>query len=157
MKYYVDLDTPIGTVRVVEEDNCIVSVHTMRELEQIFGDKQYKETPLLLEAKQQLTEYFAGKRKNFDLPLRPQGTDFQKRVWEQLKQIPYGETRTYGQIAKAAGNPKASRAVGGANNKNPIGIIVPCHRVIGASGKLVGYAGGLDIKEKLLALEKEHK
>ena len=92
----------------------------------------------------------------FDLPLDPIGTEFQKKVWQALKEIPFGETRSYGEIAKLIGNEKASRAVGMANNKNPIAIIIPCHRVIGANGKLVGYAGGLDLKEKLLKLEKNY-
>lgn len=154
MRYFIELDAPIGIVRIIEEDGFIVSVHTMQEIESMPDDIVYRETEILLSAKKQLEEYFAGIRKNFDLPLKPKGTPFQLLVWEQLKQIPYGETRSYGEIAKAIGNPKASRAVGGANNKNPIGIIVPCHRVIGANGKLVGYAGGLDVKEKLLMLEK---
>ena len=113
------------------------------------------ETALLKEAIKQLNEYLDGKRIFFDLPLDPKGTEFQKKVWNALKEIPFGETRSYGEIAKIIGNEKASRAVGMANNKNPIAIIVPCHRVIGANGKLVGYAGGLDIKEKLLNLEKK--
>jgi methylated-DNA-[protein]-cysteine S-methyltransferase len=102
----------------------------------------------------QLKEYLAGERKEFDMQINPVGTEFQKKVWKALCSIPYGETRTYKQIAELIGNPKASRAVGMANNKNPIVVAVPCHRVIGANGKLVGYAGGLDIKEKLLELEK---
>lgn len=105
----------------------------------------------------QLNEYFEGKRKEFDFPYEVQGTEFQKKVWNALCDIPYGETRTYKEIATAVGNPKASRAVGMANNKNPIAIAVPCHRVIGANGKLVGYAGGLPMKEKLLEIEKYHK
>ncbi len=102
-------------------------------------------------------EYFAGGRKDFDLPLCPRGTEFQKKVWSALREIPYGETRAYGEIAAAVGNPKAARAVGMANNRNPISVIVPCHRVIGSDGKLVGYGGGLDIKEFLLDLEREHR
>jgi methylated-DNA-[protein]-cysteine S-methyltransferase len=105
------------------------------------------------EAKKQLEEYFAGKRKDFDLPLQPVGTDFQQAVWMALRQIPYGHTASYADIAQAVGSPKAARATGQANNRNPIAIIVPCHRVIGRNGKLTGYAGGLDKKEFLLALE----
>ena len=105
----------------------------------------------------ELREYFDGKRREFDLPLAPEGTDFQKRVWEELCKIPYGETRSYGEIAAALGNTRAARAVGLANNKNPIPIIVPCHRVIGADGALVGYAGGVEAKDFLLKLEKKHK
>lgn len=105
---------------------------------------------------EQLNEYFTGKRKEFDLPLDPSGTPFQKKVWAALQQIPYGETRTYKQIAQAVGNDKASRAVGMANNKNPIAIVIPCHRVIGTNGSLIGYAGGIHIKESLLELEKKY-
>ncbi|MDR3706002.1 MAG: methylated-DNA--[protein]-cysteine S-methyltransferase [Paludibacteraceae bacterium] len=105
------------------------------------------------EAKKQLEEYFAGKRKDFDLPLQPVGTNFQQAVWMALRQIPFGHTVSYGDIAQAIGNPKAARAIGQANNRNPIAIIVPCHRVIGRNGKLTGYAGGLDKKEFLLKLE----
>lgn len=155
MRYYMELECPVGMVRIVEEDGFIVSVHTMQEIESMSADIVYQETEVLLSAKKQLEEYFAGIRKDFDLPLKAKGTPFQLLVWEQLKRIPYGETRSYGEIAKAIGNPKASRAVGGANNKNPIGIIVPCHRVIGTNGKLIGYAGGLGMKAKLLNLEKE--
>jgi methylated-DNA-[protein]-cysteine S-methyltransferase len=113
-----------------------------------------KETPLIRKAAKQLNEYLAGRRKTFELPLDPEGTPFQKAVWKTLTGIPYGESRTYKDIAETVGNPKACRAVGMANNKNPIAILIPCHRVIGAGGKLVGYAGGLDIKKKLLELEK---
>ncbi len=102
----------------------------------------------------QVTEYLQGRRSAFTFPLELRGTEFQKKVWQELCKIPYGKTRTYGEIAAAIGNPKAARAVGMANNKNPIIIAVPCHRVIGANGKLVGYAGGLDMKRDLLRLEK---
>lgn len=104
----------------------------------------------------QLEEYFEGKRKTFDLPLRPEGTEFQKRVWRELSKIPYGETRSYRQIARALNDPNASRAVGTANGRNPISIIVPCHRVITSDGRLGGYAGGLAVKECLLGLEGVH-
>ena len=104
-------------------------------------------------AAQQLDEYFAGKRQQFNLPLRPLGTAFQRAVWDELLLIPYGETRSYKQIAQAIGNPNACRAVGMANNKNPISIFIPCHRVVGSSGSLTGYGGGLDMKKKLLTLE----
>ncbi len=102
----------------------------------------------------QLSQYLAGQRKQFDLPLAPQGTHFQKQVWQELCAIPYGQVRCYQDIARAIGNPKAARAVGMANHRNPIAIIIPCHRVIGKNGTLVGYAGGLAMKEKLLRLEK---
>lgn len=111
------------------------------------------ETPLLREARAQLEAYFAGRLKVFSLPLAPEGTAFQQGIWNALRQIPYGETRTYGEIAALAGNPKASRAVGMANNRNPLPVFIPCHRVIGTNGSLTGYAGGLDVKLKLLQLE----
>jgi methylated-DNA-[protein]-cysteine S-methyltransferase len=109
--------------------------------------------PVLAEAEAQLREYFAGTRTRFDLPLDAEGTDFQKRVWEQLLAIPFGETRTYGEIARAIGSPNAVRAVGGANGRNPLSIVAPCHRVIGGNGTLTGFAGGLEAKRYLLALE----
>lgn len=113
-----------------------------------------EKTPLLEQAVRELQEYFAGKRKIFQVPLSLHGTDFQMKVWKELMKIPYGETRSYKQIAEAVGNPLAYRAVGMANNRNPVGIIVPCHRVIGMNGGLTGYAGGMEIKRKLLELEK---
>lgn len=119
------------------------------------ADIQGKEAAAVLkQAEIQLKEYFEGRRKDFDLPLAARGTEFQMRVWKELQKIPYGETRTYGEIAEAIGRPKAARAIGGANNRNPLSIIVPCHRVVGKNGDLVGYASGLDLKEKLLKLEK---
>lgn len=102
---------------------------------------------------EELEEYFRGERRTFDLPLHPEGTEFQKKIWEALQEIPYGETRSYGEIAERVGNPKACRAVGMANNRNPIAIMIPCHRVIGKNGSLTGYAGGVDLKRKLLELE----
>jgi methylated-DNA-[protein]-cysteine S-methyltransferase len=112
-----------------------------------------KETPLIKEAAKQLGEYFGYKRKTFDLPIKPRGTEFQLKVWNALLDIPYGETKNYGEIASIIGNPKASRAVGMANNRNLIVIIIPCHRVIGADGSLTGFGGGLDLKRQLLELE----
>ncbi len=115
--------------------------------------KNLEDSGLLTRAEAELQEYFAGKRKSFDLPLHPPGTEFQKQVWEALQKIPYGETRTYGEVAQAIGRPKACRAVGGANNKNPIMLFIPCHRVIGSDGSLTGFAGGLDMKRRLLEME----
>lgn len=152
MRYYAELPTMAGLLRIVEENDAIVQIQFEQE-QKTAGDAALQDTPLLLEAKRQLEEYFAGLRASFSLPLNPRGTAFQKKVWQQLEAIPYGQTRTYGQIAAAVGQPTASRAVGGANHNNPIAIVIPCHRVIGANGKLTGYAGGLDIKEKLLRLE----
>jgi methylated-DNA-[protein]-cysteine S-methyltransferase len=109
------------------------------------------------EVARQIAEFFAGKRQVFDFPLAPRGSDFQKRVWAELVKIPFGETISYGELARRTGNPKASRAVGRANATNPIALIVPCHRVIGSNGKLTGYAGGIDLKEKLLVWERGHR
>jgi methylated-DNA-[protein]-cysteine S-methyltransferase len=111
-------------------------------------------TPLLLEAERQLVEYFSGARRAFRLPLSPEGTPFQQAVWKALLQIPYGETRSYGEVARMVGRPGAARAVGQACNRNPLGIVVPCHRVVGRDGALTGYAGGIHMKRRLLALEK---
>lgn len=144
-------ETPVGKICIGEENGCITHV-TWTKI-----PKEYvlEETELIQSCKKQLEEYFAGKRKAFDLPLAPKRTAFQQKVWKALTEIPYGETRTYGEIAAGIGNPKAARAVGMANNKNPIGIIIPCHRVVGANGKLVGYAGGMEKKAFLLELERK--
>lgn len=141
--------SPIGTIEICETGENIISVLFLDS-----NDKQYSQiSPLLEKCVKQLDEYFHYKRQNFDLPLMPQGTSFQKTVWEKLKEIPYGTTSCYFEIARRIGNPKAVRAIGGANGKNPIAIIIPCHRVIGANGKLVGYGGGLWRKEWLLKHE----
>jgi methylated-DNA-[protein]-cysteine S-methyltransferase len=154
---YWKYKSPVGNIYIVEDGGNITGLY--------FSDKFKKkkkseiavceknETLLIKKARVQLDEYFAGKRKVFDLPLSFTGTDFQKKVWDALLTIPYGETRSYGGIAARIGNPKASRAVGMANNRNPISIICPCHRVIGADASLVGYGGGLDVKQFLLDLE----
>lgn len=144
-------ETPVGKLCIGAEDGCITHV----AWEKIPREYILEETELILQCKMQLDEYFSGERTAFDLPLAPKGTDFQKKVWNALREIPYGETRTYGEIAAAIGNPKAARAVGMANNRNPIGIIIPCHRVVGVNGKLVGYAGGVEKKEWLLTLEQK--
>lgn len=154
MKYVSYYEFPIGKIGIAEDMGgiCMVffcNVKTPNGFE-------LNETPLIENAAAQFTEYFNGKRKVFDLPLNPKGTPFQLAVWNALQTIPYGETRSYKQIAEIVGNPKASRAIGMANNRNPIALIVPCHRVIGHSGKLVGYAGGLSVKEYLLQLEKSN-
>ena len=146
-------DYLIGRIGITEKDGKITNVYiTSKELLQ---DTQLCETPLLKEAARQLKSYFAGELKEFSLPLEPSGTDFMKQVWAALCGIPYGKTATYGEIAEKVGRPKAARAVGLANNRNPIPIFIPCHRVIGADGSLTGYAGGLDMKKKLLDLEKD--
>lgn len=150
---YLIYQSPIGAYLIGADDTNILAIDRIDEAETIIE----KETPLLRVAKQQLTEYFAGQRTVFDLPIKTAGTAFQQQVWQALKAIPYGETRSYKEIATAIDNPKAVRAVGGANNKNPISIVIPCHRVIGSSGQLVGYGGGLDAKFFLLALESQNK
>ena len=144
--------TPIGRLGIVENDEFITEVRFEREISSDININE-EETPILKKASHELKEYFEGKRKIFDLPLNQSGTEFQKKVWKALEEIPYGEISTYKDIAINIGNIKASRAVGMANNKNPIPIFIPCHRVIGSNGKLVGYAGGLNTKEKLLKLE----
>jgi methylated-DNA-[protein]-cysteine S-methyltransferase len=149
MIYQYSYETKLGSVTIVEEDGALLAITTHRTYEGI-----EQETLLIKEAYRQLSEYLLGERKRFDLPLNPQGTVFQQQVWKALCDIPYGETRSYKQIAEAIGNPKAVRAVGMANNRNPLLIVVPCHRVIGANGKLVGYAAGIEKKEFLLKLEK---
>ena len=167
MKYIKYVKTKLGKICVVEENRKIIKVIIDNENNENSKDKeidkkvyekyQEKDTKLLLKAKKELEEYFEGKRKEFDLPLEQEGTEFQKKVWEALERIPYGETRTYKDVAKMVGNEKASRAIGMANNKNSIPIIIPCHRVIGSNGKLVGYALGLDMKKYLLDLERKNK
>ena len=115
-----------------------------------------RQTPLLTEAKTQLLDYFRGARREFDLPLAPEGTPFRRQVWDALLTIPYGETITYGELARRIGSPKAVRAVGQANHHNPLPIFIPCHRVVGANGALTGYGGGLELKQYLLNLEETH-
>lgn len=150
---YAIYDTPVGLIRIEYRGANITRLKKTTDDTQDRGIS----TPLTDEVDRQLKEYFDGKRKEFDFPYEMNGTAFQKSVWEALCAIPYGETRSYKDIAVAVGNAKASRAVGMANNKNPIAIAVPCHRVIGANGKMVGYASGLDMKEALLKLESENK
>jgi len=154
MKNVFFYDTTIGKIGIAEDGTFITNVYF--EDEKGAKDANLIETPLLKEAAKQINEYFNGDRKNFELPISPFGTEFQQSVWKALQEIPYGETRSYKEIAIAVGNEKACRAVGMANNKNPISIIIPCHRVIGTNGKLVGYAGGLKIKDYLLNMEKTH-
>lgn len=143
------ISSPIGPLALREEQSALVEIA-------FCGSPDRDETPLLLEAARQLTEYFAGARRRFDLPLAPRGTAFQRAVWQALLEIPYGQTRSYADIARAVGRPLAFRAVGAANHANPLPLVIPCHRVIGRNGRLTGYAGGLDVKENLLRLEQEH-
>ena len=144
----------IGTVRIVERGGSIIrfDLGPTAPFEPL-ADAAEQKTALLERAFAQLQEYLTGKRQKFDLPLAPEGTPFQRRVWDALVDIPYGQTRSYKQLAEAAHSPRGYRAVGMANNRNPIAIFIPCHRVIGADGSMVGYGGGLDIKVTLLQLE----
>lgn len=153
MKYIKYSNTKIGKIAILEEDKQIIAIQINKEIQ---DNVVPKDTPLLKEVQKQLEEYFTGKRRTFDLPLNPKGTKFMKEVWTALQEIAYGETKTYGEIAEKVGNPKAARAVGMANHKNPIPIIIPCHRVIGSNGKLVGYALGMDKKQYLLEWEKQN-
>jgi len=145
-------DSPIGMLCIVANEKGITKVQYAFDVKERLNVVDAK-SPLLKESVRQLIEYFLGVRKEFSLPLNPQGTDFQMRTWNALLRIPYGETRSYKQVAEAIDCPKGCRAVGLANNRNPIPIIIPCHRVIGADGNLTGYAGGLEVKKQLLAIE----
>ncbi len=145
-------ESDLGRIGITEKDGRITNVYIAED--ELPKDMQLCETPLLKEAVKQLKSYFAGELKEFTLPLEPYGTDFMKRVWAALCEIPYGRTASYGNIAEKIGKPKAARAVGLANNRNPIPIFIPCHRVIGTDGSLTGYRGGLELKRKLLELEK---
>lgn len=148
---FCKMNSPLGELYIFEEDNKIVQISTSYTPAKECKEEMYE---LLSNTVGQLNEYFAGTRKTFSIPLDMRGTEFQKRVWNALLEIPYGETWSYKQLAEFINNPKAVRAVGGANHNNPIMIIVPCHRVIGSNGSLTGYAGGLDMKEHLLNLER---
>jgi methylated-DNA-[protein]-cysteine S-methyltransferase len=153
---YKIVDSPIGRLKLVATDEGLAAIlwendRPSRVCLEI--DKEDNRHPVLIETERQLTEYFAGHRKNFALKLDTAGTEFQRKVWSALRTIPFGETRSYGQIAMQIGSPRAVRAVGAANGRNPVSIVTPCHRVIGSTGKLTGFAGGLDIKARLLALE----
>lgn len=152
MKYCMLIQTPLGSMAAVDTDGALSNL--------IFAniapaDCKIEQTPLLLETAKQMDEYFSGDRSDFDLPLKPSGTPFQVKVWEALRLIPYGETCSYRDIAVKIGHPLACRAIGGANHRNPLWIVIPCHRVIGADGSLTGYGGGLEVKRALLKLEKD--
>ncbi len=149
---YQFLDTPIGTLRLVSDGKYLTKVEFQDRYDVLDGDTK-SEDSVLTNAASQLKEYFAGERSEFDLPLNAAGTDFQHSVWSALTRIPHGELRSYSDIARDIDRPKAVRAVGAANGRNPIPVIVPCHRVIGSDGSLTGFAGGLEIKRELLILE----
>lgn len=172
------MESPIGLLEVMEENGAVTRICFMQgdapaqpesqpesqpdtklysQSESQLESQLESQSMILQETVRQLQEYFAGERTEFSIPLAPQGTEFQKKVWKALLRIPYGETRSYGEIAQMVGNSKASRAVGMANHNNPIPILIPCHRVIGKNGKLTGYAGGLEKKTALLELERSGK
>jgi len=144
------METPVGRILLMADEGglCALKFHAR--------DAERGEHPFLLQAERELNEYFAGRRRRFSVPLSLHGTPFQEKVWRALMEIPYGQTASYQAIASAVGKPRACRAVGMANHVNPVPVIVPCHRVVGKSGKLTGYAGGLEIKEILLNLERKH-
>ncbi len=150
----IRIPSPVGPVLLRARGGSLCELHFVKGDEAPEPSAALREAPAVLqEVARQLEQYFAGRRRSFELPLDPAGTDFQRRVWAELRRIPWGQTCTYGELALRLGNPGASRAVGLANGRNPIGIIIPCHRVVGSSGRLTGYAGGLGIKRALLELE----
>jgi len=152
---YIFYESPVGRLWIEEKQDLITRLILPGGRQPDFTEILHDlgKNSLLTDARKQLEAYFSGKLQNFDLPLAPAGTPYLQKVWQELCAIPYGETATYGAIAARTGNPKAARAVGLANNRNPIAIIIPCHRVIGSNRKLTGYAGGLEMKRKLLELE----
>ena len=156
--HYKTMDSVVGKLKLVATDKGLAAIlwedDNPRRV-RLGSTSENRKHPVLRETEKQLGEYFAGKRKHFSVKLDAKGTFFQNKVWEALRTIPYGETRSYGQIAMQIGNARAMRAVGAANGKNPISIIVPCHRVIGASGRLTGFAGGLDVKEQSALLGRQ--
>ena len=153
---YTQMESPVGPLLLVADDAGLREILFVNGTHHAKPNPEWSEDEApVKETMRQLRAYFAGKLERFDLPLAPQGTPFQLDVWRRLCEIPYGETISYGELARKIGNPNASRAVGLANGSNPIPIVIPCHRVIGSNGKLTGYGGGLPIKEKLLALERK--
>ena len=159
MQYFDYYDSPLGQILLVASDTALTGLHFVDEkyYPGIAADwQQAPRAKIIVEARQQLDEYFAGTRTQFELPVEPEGTTFQRRVWRALQTIPYATTISYGTLAQRIGKPSASRAVGAANGRNLISIVIPCHRVIGANGDLTGYAGGMARKEALLRLEANH-
>lgn len=157
MIYFTFYDSPIQSLRLVSDGRSLIGLYMISEKHDAILQSDWREDESAAPfpaAKQQLTAYFSGSLTEFDLPLQLQGTPFQQRVWEALKTIPYGRTMSYGELAQTIGQPNASRAVGLANGRNPLSIVVPCHRVIGANGKLTGYGGGIERKQWLLNHER---
>ena len=153
------IDSPVGPLLLAADDDGLRTIEFHAAAHPVRRDPDWREGDhvLLQRAIAQLREYFAGTRRAFDLPLAPRGTDFQRETWRTLATIPYGETISYAELARRVGRPKASRAVGAANGRNPLPIVLPCHRVIGANGSLTGFGGGLPTKEFLLQLEKANR
>jgi len=154
--FYKEIESPVEKLKLVASSNTLVAVLWEQECSnrvKLDAMSFYPQHPILIETERQLTEYFLSERTEFDLPLQPDGTEFQKKVWQALRKIPFGQTRSYLELARAVGSSKAFRAVGIANGKNPLSIVVPCHRVVGSDGSLTGFAGGLQAKAALLALE----
>jgi methylated-DNA-[protein]-cysteine S-methyltransferase len=150
------VESPVGRLTLVASDDGLAAILWENDRPRrvpLNIEAEDNDHPVLVETERQLQEYFAGRRKEFELTLDPAGTDFQRKVWGALMTIPFGETRSYAQIAQQIGNPTAARAVGAANGRNPLSIVAPCHRVVGASGALTGFAGGLEVKAHLLAFE----
>lgn len=151
------IDTPLGTVRIVARGDAIAGIWFDGQKYDALPDDAWRESPgdpLLRDAARQLREYFAGRRERFDLPLAPEGTAFQKSVWLAIAKVPSGRTTSYGELARRIGRPSSVRAVGAAVGRNPVSVVVPCHRIVGSDGSLTGYAGGLERKRALLALER---
>lgn len=154
MKAFQTLSSPIGKITLVANDTHLIALYVGEEMKPLLeGAKKTDKHPVLDMTRKQLKEYFDGERKNFDLPLAPNGTEFQNKAWKALTKIPYGKVWSYGKQAEYLKSPNAQRAVGGANGKNPIPVIIPCHRVVGSTGKLTGFSGGMEMKIFLLQLE----
>lgn len=156
MRYYDTFESPQGGMLLVANDQGLAGIFFNRQKHHPKRQADWKKAPhhrVLQQAKRELTEYFSGKRKRFEVALAPQGTSFQQQVWKAISTVGFGETITYGELARRAGHPGSARAAGAATGRNPIGIIVPCHRIMGSDGSLTGYAGGLGRKRALLALE----
>jgi methylated-DNA-[protein]-cysteine S-methyltransferase len=149
--YWIELSTPVGPIVLYADDDAITWIDINGERAKPAGKS--KPNAILKRAEKQMKEYFAGKRTQFDLPLAPSGTDFQMRVWKAMQKIPFGQVLTYGQLARVVNRPAASRAVGAACGRNPLPIVVPCHRVVGSTGSLTGFGGGLEMKQWLLEHE----
>ena len=152
--WFAELKSPLGKLTLESDGEALTRIRLPEEKWEADPKvKRVRKPELFAEAAAQLGAFFRGERKSFDLRMNPRGTDFQRKVWDLLREIPAGETITYGELARRVGNPKAHRAVGAANGKNPLPILIPCHRVIGSNGKLTGYAGGIEAKKKLLEIE----